>query len=178
VTGKSDPLEKLLAELYPALIRYVRSKVAEQDAHDLVQDSLGVLAAKRDQVEDPRRFAFGVASNKIKQYYARRSRGLVGAIMDLDEVPIAALSTRLSIRVARDNDLAVAMQKLTRPQYQAFELRYIEGFEIAAVAEMLEVSPATVKREIERARKKLASVLGDQTDEAELGRIIRAYLRE
>jgi RNA polymerase sigma factor (sigma-70 family) len=172
-------LDEILKDLYPKLIRYVRSKVSEQEeAHEIVQASFEVLAAKRDGVENPRPFVFKVASNKIKQYYEHRSRGIVSTIMALDEVPMATLSTRLSIRVARENDLAVAMQKLTRRQYQAFELRYVEGFEIAAVADMLEVSPATIKRDVERAREILASVLGNETDEAELSRIIRAYLRE
>ena len=181
MTEKSDvDFEKVLAEQYPSLIRYVRSKIPEQDAHDLVQDTLAVLAAKRDQIQDYKAFAFKVASNKIKQYYERRARrgGIVGVILSHDEVPVATLSTRLSIRVARENDLAVAMQKLSRRQYQAFELRYVEGFEIEVVADMLEVSPATIKRDIERARAVLASTLGDETDERDLARIARAYLRD
>lgn len=178
--GKDLGFDKILAQQYPALIRYVRSKIPEQDAHDLVQDSLAVLAAKRAEIADYKAFAFKVASNKIKQYYERRARrqGIVGIILSHDEVPVATLSTRLSIRVARENDLAVAMQKLTRRQYQAFELRYVEGFEIDVVADMLEVSSATIKRDIDSARKVLASTLGDQTDEHNLAQVIRAYLRQ
>src|SRR5690606_1019802 len=122
-------LEEFLAGQYAIAIRYARSKIPEQDAHDLVQDCLVVLAAKRDQIENFRAFLFKVLCNKIKQYYERRSRqsSWITALIPFDEMPISTLSTRLSIRVARENDLAVAMQKLPLRQYQAFELRYVEG---------------------------------------------------
>lgn len=169
---------ELLKVLYARAIAYVRSKMPEQDAHDLVQECLVVLAEKHRGVQNINAFLFKIISNKLKQYYEKaRRRSLVGVLLPPEEMPVSVLSTRLSIRAARHNDLQIAMQALPQRQYAAFELRYVEGLEIEEAADALGVSPATLKRDIERARKTLASVLGDETDEAELRRIARAYLR-
>jgi RNA polymerase sigma factor (sigma-70 family) len=177
---RDTALDQFLETTYAELIHFVRGQIAEQDAHDLVQDCVAVLVKKRAEVENLRAFTFQVARNKLKQYYARKRRnsGMLGFLVDMDEsVPMAVLSTRLSVRVARHNDLEVAMQSLTRRQYQAFELRFVHDLSIKDTAEVLEISPATVKREIERARVVLGDVLLDATDDADIRKVVRAYVK-
>jgi len=180
VTEKNhDPeLEAFLTQNYARLLRYTRSKVPESEAYDLVQESLEVIVKKRGEIIQLERFMFGVLCNKIKQYYERcaRQAGIVGFIWNEQALSVESLSTSLSIRVARHNDLEFAMQKLTVRQYSAFELRYVEGLDEQATAEALQISRATLKRDVTEARTKLASVLGDVDDDVELSRIVRAYV--
>jgi len=167
------------------MIRYVRNKVPEADAQDLVQECLAVLVDKRDTIENYKAFLYIVVGNKIKQYYDRRARkaGFLGIIWSEQLLSMESLSTSLSIRVARRNDLEAAMQALPLRQYQAFELRYVEGLEISDAATALAVSSATLKRDIERARRSLAARLGrdsgfgEETPDGDLARIVQAYIR-
>lgn len=174
----TETLEAFAARSYATLIRYVRTKAPDTEAQDIVQDSLTVLVEKRDTIENYEAFLFKVVCNKLKQFYERRARkaGIVGVVWTSGLMPVAVLSTRLSIRVARQNDLEAAMQQLPLRQYQAFELRYIEGLKISEAADALDISEATLKRDIDGARKALASVLGD-AGEANLARIVRSYIK-
>jgi RNA polymerase sigma factor (sigma-70 family) len=176
-------LEQFMRDHYAALMGYVRRQVPDSEAHDIVQDSLVVVTQKLGEVEKLRGFAFKVASNKVKQYYERRARqaGVLGVLWSeeaLSLVPLESLSTRLSIRVARHNDLEHAMQSLSLRQYQAFALRYVEGLTEALAAEALGISRSQLTRDLADARGRLRSALGDGVDdEHELQRIVTAYVR-
>ncbi len=177
----SDPapnLDRFVEQTYAELIHFVRSKVPEQDAHEIVQDSLAVLVAKHAEVENLRAYTFAVVKNKLRQYYAKKKRGgMLDFLVDLEQhMPMSVLSTRLSIRVARTTDLETAMQGLPRQRYEIFELRYIHGLSIEDTAKVLEISPATVKREVDRARKDLVSVLGDASSDEAVREIVRGYV--
>lgn len=172
-------LDRFVEQTYAELIHFVRNKVAEQDAHEIVQDSLAVLVEKRDQVENFRAFTFAVVKNKLRQYYDKKKRGrMLGFLVDMEEhMPMSVLSTRLSIRVARANDLEVAMQKLPRKHYEIFELRYVHGLTLEETAEVLATSTATVKRDLDRARDCLVSVLGDAHGDDAIREIVRGYVQ-
>lgn len=176
----SDPeLDQFVQRSYAELIHFVRSKVPEQDAHELVQDTLEVLVAKRHEVENLRAFTFAVVKNKLRQYYEKRKRGnMFDVLIDMEELmPMSLMSTRLSIRVARNTDLEAAMLKLPRRQYEMFELRYVHGLSIDETARVLEISPATVKRDVERAREQLVGVLGDVRSDEAIREIVRSYIK-
>jgi RNA polymerase sigma factor (sigma-70 family) len=176
---RHETLEQFLERYYAKLIHYVRTKVPEPDAHDLVQDCLTVIVDKRATIENFKAYTFKVVCNKLKQYYERRARraGIVGIIYTEQAMSVESLSTSLSIRVARRNDLEQAMQKLPLRQYQAFELRYVEGLDEQATADALEISRATLKRDLTTARARLASVLGVDHDDDALRRIVADYIR-
>jgi|GEM_PF-3277439 len=178
--SNSNPeLERFVERSYAELLHFVRSKMPEQDAQELVQDSLAVLVEKRDQVENLRAFTFAVVKNKLRQYYAKKKRGgMLDILVDMEELmPMSVMSTRLSIRVARSNDLEVAMQKLPRRQYEIFELRYAHGLTIEETAEVLDTSTATVKRDLDRAREQLVAVLGDAHSDDAIREIVRSYVQ-
>ena len=121
-SAKSNPeLDRFVEKTYAELIHFVRSKVPEQDAHELVQDSLAVLVEKRDQVENFRAFTFAVVKNKLRQYYEKKKRGgMFDFLVDMEElVPMSVMSTRLSIRVARTNDFEAAMHENRTPKLVA-----------------------------------------------------------
>jgi RNA polymerase sigma factor (sigma-70 family) len=175
----SRDLDHFVERHYAELIHFVRSKVPEQDAHELVQDSLAVLVAKRDQVQNFRAFTFAVVKNKLRQYYEKQKRGgMLDFLVDMEELmPMSVMSTRLSIRVARSHDLEAAMQKLPRKQYEIFELRYVHDLTLEETAEALETSTATVKRDLDRARKSLVGVLGDAHSDDAIREIVRGYVQ-
>lgn len=175
----NSDLDRFVERTYAELIHFVRHKVLEQDAHELVQDSLAVLVEKRDQVENFRAFTFAVVKNKLRQYYDKQKRGgILDFLVDMDEfVPMSVISTRLSVRVARSNDLERAMQTLSRRQFEIFQLRYIHDLTIEDTAQVLDTSEATIKRELCRAREQLASVLGDAEDDHVIREIVRSYVQ-
>jgi RNA polymerase sigma factor (sigma-70 family) len=178
-----DPeLGQFVERAYAELIRFVRSKAPEQDAQEIVQDSLTALVEKHGcvEIQDFRAYTFQIVRNKLKQYYDKRRRGgLVSAILDdMDDlIPMSLLSTRLTIRVARDNDLQVAMQKLSRRHFEVFELRYIHELSIDQLIKITERSRATINRDLEAARKQLAGVLGGADSDDAVKDVLRAYVK-
>jgi RNA polymerase sigma factor (sigma-70 family) len=170
----------LFERCYAKLIRFLRGKLPESDVHDLIQDCLTVLIDKREVVENDEAFLFGVAARKLKQYYERQVRlpSFISFDWTSQVMSMEALATSLSVRVARRNDLEVAMQKLPLRQYQAFQLRFMENLTEDKTAQVLEVSKATLKRDLDRARTTLASVLGDAGDDKTLRQIVLGYTRQ
>ncbi|WP_157595277.1 RNA polymerase sigma factor [Plesiocystis pacifica] len=177
MTRKSD--REFFERSCEDLRRYARRWIPESELGDFVQDCMTVLIEKRSQVENERAFLYAVARNKIKQFYEKRARGLkrfFPSFEGFEEMTMESLSTSLSIRVARHNDLEVGMQGLKSRQFAAFQLRYIEGLTEPDAAKVLSISMATLKRDLERARRQLRRALGDADDE-QLDSILRNYVR-
>ncbi len=174
-----NDLDQFVASYLPRLTGYLRGKADDDDLHDLAHDCMQVLVAKHSEVQKWDAFLFKVASNKLKQYYAQNKRrnGFLSAVLDLDAMPMQFLSTRLSVRVARNTDVERALGKLNLRQYQVVQLRYSQNLDIADVADALEISPATVKRETTRARAVLGAALGHEVEEQAFSSIIREYVK-
>jgi RNA polymerase sigma factor (sigma-70 family) len=62
-------------------------------------------------------------------------------------------------------DIERALSRLSRRERQATVLRYYLGFDLGEIASTLGVSEGTVKTVLSRARKKLASMLGENDSE-------------
>jgi RNA polymerase sigma factor (sigma-70 family) len=103
----SSTRAELLAdpELYAALVRYARRRVAEHEVDDIVQATLtDALAAKRtpETPEEVRRWVHRIARNKIVDLHRRRGREVPRELTGPDEATAdsAPLSARELLRWA------------------------------------------------------------------------------
>ncbi len=140
-----------VATHFPKLRRYVHSKVANAaDAQDVAADAVRVFLEKAqtgETITDAKRYLFGIANNKLRQYWARRAPA---GNFDSALHSVQQVSTTLGTKLDRSGQITAALQTLPMRQQQAIELRYGEGFKLEEIAEQLEVGLATVKRDIER----------------------------
>lgn len=74
-----------------------------------------MLAKAREPVDNEKAYLLGVCQKKLMQYYDKRRRrsAIAEIVWSSQLMTMASLSTSLSLRVARHNDLEAAMQKLT-----------------------------------------------------------------
>jgi RNA polymerase sigma factor (sigma-70 family) len=140
----SDP--KLLA----ALGAHVRSRVPAADADDVVQSVIAdalVAASAPDEEEAMRRWLFGVAKNKIADFYRRTKRERVG---DVDDAPASDHESA--------KDLLRWAQKELPPDSDAkrtFEwmLREGEGEKLEAIATSEKLPAPRVRQRVSRLRR-------------------------
>jgi RNA polymerase sigma factor (TIGR02999 family) len=158
--GGGDPqaLEKLTplvyAELHRLASRYLRR---ERPGHTLqstalVNEAYLRLAGQNDVRWQNRAHFFGIAAQLIRRIlvdYARtrlaEKRGSSAPKLSLDEVPEAAVGRDLDL-VALDDALE-DLAKIDARQSRVVELRFFAGLSVEETAEVMHMSPATVKRE-------------------------------
>lgn len=167
----------IVSSNYEKVLNHVRNKIPEPDCYDLAQDCVVTFCGKDPStIVNPKSFLWGIVRNKIKQYYQGRSRMLAAAGV-YDMMSVENMATRLSTKVARRNDLEGALQQLPVRCQQAFELRYVEGLSLEECEEALGYSLATVKRDIEAAKRGLVERLGRPLDtDADATALVRSYL--
>ncbi len=143
-----------LHEISTMLLRFVRRyHVPAQQMYDLAQDTLVVLLQKDDPKRDfatAKRFALGILRNKIRQYFTRTA-GLDRGVHERGLFSPRSAHTSVSSHVDRNLRLLAAVDSLDDEEREAFLLR-CEGYQIAEIAEATNISPATVKRRLDRAR--------------------------
>lgn len=83
-----------------------------------------------------------------------------------EEVPDAPSgSGRVDDSVATRHTLLAGLQKVPPKQRAVLVLRYLEGLDVAGVAEVMKCSEGTVKSQTARGLESLRSVLGDEIDD-------------
>jgi len=82
--------------------------------------------------------------------------------------PVAEVAEYGSVDAVPDVDLARAVATLPPHQRAAVALFYLEDRPVAEIAELMDVSPSTVKQHLHRARARLLHVLADDADRVPL----------
>ncbi len=153
------------ARVLGLLIRLLHSRA---DAEDAAQDAF--LEAFRDlgRLRDPAGFGGWVTriavSHAHRRFRRRKLLGLLGFTAEAD-ASLEALSDPHERSESRA-ELALLQSRLDRlpvVERSAWMLRFVEGYELTEVAELLGLSLATVKRKLDRARRSLddaADLLG------------------
>ena len=95
-----------------------------------------------------RRVAIRIAVREVQRAAARVEKERVGQPLRRDDLP--------------DPDVAAAVATLSPMQRAAVVLFYWEDRPVAEIADLLEVSEATVKQHLHRARQRLAQVLSEE----------------
>lgn len=166
--GDNAALERLIPLIYPELKRIARRFMArESPAHTLQTSALineaYLRLADQQAVEWKDRTHFLRLAAQVmrhvlidharRQRYQKRGEGAVH--VPLDNVTIAN-AQRAAELVALDDALA-ALAAVDKRKGQIVELRFFGGLTVDETAELMELSPITVKREWRSARAWLYS---------------------
>lgn len=168
--GDASSLEKLLPVVYEELRQLAASHMRrERRSHTLQTTAvvheayLRLVDQKRVQWRDRAHF-FGAASTAMRRLlvdHARRHRAAkrgAGSRTPIDEA-VDMPEERAAELVALDDALR-DLERLDARQLKIVELRYFAGLSIEETAAVVDVSPATVKREWSLARAWLHRQLG------------------
>jgi RNA polymerase sigma factor (sigma-70 family) len=164
-----ERMERLIADEWPSLRRFFRTKVAASDVLDLAQASILALVESGGP-SDPEKlkpFLWGIARNQVLKYYEKHRRE--SQPFDSEVHSALEVGASLSSRLDRRNRVVAALLTLPVNQQIAVELRHGEGLSLDGVATSLGVSLATAKRYLSAAEEKLRADLGD------LARVRDAY---
>ncbi len=154
------------AAMYDRHHQYVRrvlvrvlGPAAELD--DLIQDVFMAAIDSIERLEDPhalRPWLAGIAVRCARVEIRRRTRARWFPLFDRSELPeveapVSSPELDETVRLTY-----AVLGKLAADERIAFALRFIDGMELVEVAEACNVSLATTKRRLQRARKKFVTM--------------------
>jgi RNA polymerase sigma factor (TIGR02999 family) len=159
--GDSEALRSLIPLVYDELRRVAHHHLrAEREGHTLQSTALVNEAYLRLMKQEPhlenRAHFFAVASRLMRQILVEYARNRNAAKRDggwkltLDEA--SAKPDRRSLDLVTLDDALTELCRLDAQQGRIVELRYFGGLSIEETAHVLDISPATVKRDWATAR--------------------------
>lgn len=160
--------EQLCARYFEEIYRFYVHKLPEQ-ADDLTQQAFLACVKSRDRFQGKssfRTYLFAIARNEL--FMALRSLTRVEHV-DIAELSLADLVTTPSQRVGKHQDharLRAALSQLPIEQQILLEFHYWHDLDAAALAELYETSPGTIRVRLSRARDALRTRLGGALDDA------------
>jgi len=150
--------EALFVRHFDALCRFFATKI-HGDADELVQKTLLACVAAKGQFRKEssfRTYLFTVARHEL--YHHLRKRRLDGERLDFSVTSVAELVTTPATRLARDaarRRLVEVLRTLSLEQQTLLELHYWEDLDIAALAEVFDVTSNAIRVRLFRARQAL-----------------------
>lgn len=170
--GQADARDALFGKVYGELMQLARARLVRAgaltnlDAPSLVHEAYLRLADREALPGRDRRafFAYtaGVMRSVVIDYLRERGAHKRGG--DALRVTLATEDARLGIDEREFEQLDGAMRELAAiddRSHRIVELRYFAGLSIEEICETLELSPATVKRDWQKARAFLFHSLKD-----------------
>ncbi|MGH1344524.1 MAG: RNA polymerase sigma factor [Nannocystales bacterium] len=161
--GDAAAGDALLRRHFESLFRFFSNKL-DSEIEDMLQTTMLRCVEHRERFAGHssfRTYLFSIARNllidRIRQRYGPR-----GAV-DFTEVSLADLGTSPSQAVLRDERrraVCFALRRLPLDYQIPIELAYWENLNATEIGEVLNVSPATVRTRLRRARQRLGSHLG------------------
>lgn len=158
-------IREFLVTTYPRLVAGVAlitgSRAAAEDA---VQEALARAwerTERGERIESLPAWVTRVAVNLSKSRL-RRMRVEAKHRADMAPGPVGDGGSPSDVRI----DIRRALADLPRRQRETTVLRYYLGFDVAEIAETLQLNEGTVKTSLFRARQALAAALGDPEAEA------------
>jgi RNA polymerase sigma factor (sigma-70 family) len=157
--GRPQETERSWAAVYeahaPRLTRMATMLVGPADAHDLVADAVmsSVTSPGWSQVEEPGAYlttALVRAAAAVHRSSRARSRR---------EDRVARSMPRVSLQTASDDEIRRAVDQLSATQAAIVYLLYWDDLTIPMAAHQLGVSEGTVRRQLDRAKKRLRKVI-------------------
>lgn len=172
--GNREAMDKLVPFVYQELHRQAHRYLNRERSNHTLQTTALVHEAYLRLIEynsidwQNRAHFFGMAANMMRRIlvnYAvsqnRLKRGGSEENLPLEEALTVATTDRDIDLLALDKALN-ELELLDERQAQIVELRYFSGLNIEETAEVLQISPATVKRDWNMAKAWLRSELGDK----------------
>lgn len=142
-------------EHFAAAVALAHALAGARRAEDVAQDALIAAYRKWDDLEQPEHWLRRVVANRSRSAL-RRAYAEAKA---LGRVPAPA-AVEPAVPQSTDEFWA-EVRNLPRRQAQVTALRYLDELSTAEVAAVLEMSEATVRVHLHRARQTLATQLGD-----------------
>ena len=147
----------LFREEYPAIVRTAQLMLGDRAAaEDVAQEAFVRLYARWRRVS--RYDKPGAWVRRVAIRLASRARRRPSTLALVPEQPGAA-------DPQADPDLRRALLSLPPNQRAAIVLHYLEDLPVAEVAETMGVATSTAKVHLHRARKRLAMLLGEETND-------------
>lgn len=155
-----EALDRLLPLVYNELRRLAgsflnREYEASLQTTELVHEAYFKLTEQRTVDWANRGQFFAIAAQSMRRILIDAARARRSKKRDVEKVP---LDDSLSVAIAADQELLdldaalCELEKFDKDQARVVELRYFAGLSIEEAAEVLKISPATVKREWASAR--------------------------
>ena len=172
-SGNEDALHGLLPIVYDELRRLANSYLRKERANHTLQPTALVheaylrLVGQNNLEWQNRAHFFGVAARLMREIlieYARgRNRqkrgGALKTQIALDEA--VSFSNQKQLDVVAVDDALSRLEQLDKRQARIVELKFFGGLTVEEVSEVLDISPATVKREWSSAKLLLYKMLND-----------------
>jgi len=153
---------RLFREEGVALVRLARLFVDDRNAaEDLVQEAFIRLARSATRIQDPSKSAAYLRSIVLNLARDHNRRGLVSLRHQLPyDERVAGADDELDLREDQ-REVLEALRDLPMQQRNCVALRHLEGFPVAAVANVLGISENSVKTHLKRGMAALARQLGE-----------------
>ena len=132
-------------------------------AEDVQQDVfMRLIQARPSGIASWPAFLSAAATRAAIDVLRRQRRWRRWQVLWIDTDAVTAPSAEeTSIDTERAERLRTELAKLSRREAQCFGLRYLQGFDIAAIAQALQLSENNVHVTLHRARRRLEVCLGD-----------------
>ena len=146
---------KLYLESYGFVYNYIHSRMASDDAEDVVAEAF-MLAARSFGTFDSTRAKFStwvikIALNCMASHY-RKNR----ATVDLEEVPERLFAEQSEEDAVDDHELALQLiSVLDDDERELVLLKYRDGLRNVEIAQQLDMNPSTVSTMLSRALAKM-----------------------
>ena len=162
--GDSDAFATLYREHVQAIFRYVYHRVGDTHlAEDLTGDvftrALEGLPKYRDRGRPLLAWLYRIAHARVVDHYRRVKRRPQESQL---EPELVAVSTDMDSRIVQQQAaqaLKTAIADLTEDQQQVVILRFVEGYPIAMIADIMGKKPNAIKALQHRALRSLAARL-------------------
>lgn len=177
--GDASALDSLLPAIHAELMKLAASHMRRErightlDASALVNEAYLRLVDQREVQWASRGHFFAIAAQAMRRVLVDHARGHVAAKRGggAERVTLSGIASPRQAQAEIDviwlNGALEQLAKLDARQAKVVELRYFAGMSVEEVAEVLSISPATVKREWATARVWLAHALaGDGSTDA------------
>ena len=173
-SGGEDAMNKLLPLVYDELRKLAHSYLRRERSNHTLQPTALVHEAylrliDQTQIEwQHRAHFFGVAARLMREIlvdHARTKNSLKrgGEFKTQIELDVAiSLETQKRLDAIAVDDALTKLERLDKRQARIVEMKFFAGMTMEEIGEVLEISPATIKREWTTAKLLLSQMLSSQ----------------
>lgn len=170
--GDKEALDELVPQVYSELHRLANHYLRQERADHTLQPTALVHEAYLRLVDDReidwqnRAHFFGIAAVRMRHILVEHARSRKAAKRGGGDYKVSLTEAdrraeRRDVNLLALDDALRKLEVLDPQKVRVVELRYFGGMTIEETAEVLKVSPATVKREWSMARAWLRTEIGD-----------------
>ena len=163
---QTDSFDEIYDQLFPLVFRFVRLRVPRSNVEDVTAEILTKVWRALPNFEGKstlKSWALRIAYHHIADYYrVRKGKGL--PVISLNEDLKSQHSTEdHSERLETLLSVSETLAKLSEPQVAVIQLRLVEGFSAAEVAQILGITQQAVDSLLYRAKKSFRKFYGMET---------------